>query len=743
MEQKLDLFDGIVSEIRFQNDENGFCVLSLVAGAREETVVGVLPFVREGERLRVAGRWVTHAVFGRQLQVESFEIVTPTREDEIERFLASGVVKGIGPTMAFSIVRAFGQATLDVLSQNPERLAEVPGIGPKRAASIGKSYAEQFETRETMLFLSKYQISPAYSMRIVKAYGRGAIAILRQNPYRLVHDVQGIGFKTADRIALSMGFAQNDPNRLRAGLIYLLWEASGAEGHVYLPRDALLAAAKALLQASDGELENELKALELTRRVVIESGAEGERVFNEPLYEAEKEVAKRLIELSSAFSGQGPVAGEEELAAFERGIGIAYEGEQRQAILCCLRQGLAVVTGGPGTGKTTVINAIIGILQKRGRAVQLAAPTGRAAKRMSEATGQEAKTIHRLLEYGGEMGQNLSFAKNEDSPLKADALIVDEMSMVDLLLLRSLLRALKPGTRLVLVGDADQLPSVGAGNVLRDIIVSGSLPVARLTQVFRQAAQSQIITNAHRINAGEMPLLRNRDTDFFFERRQGGRAVADSVTALCLARLPEFFHIDPIMEIQVLSPVKRGEAGVFALNQNLQAALNPPSRTKKEKRYLEQLFREGDKVMQVRNNYQMEWKKLSGEEEGIGVFNGDVGRVTGIDEDGVAVVFDDDRRVLYDEASLSDLELAYAITIHKSQGSEFGTVVLALAPGSPRMMARSLLYTAVTRAKERVVLVGSEASIAQMVKNAQTARRYTALSERLAEKRGEGGSFTP
>ncbi|MDR3085068.1 MAG: AAA family ATPase, partial [Christensenellaceae bacterium] len=455
MEQKLDLFDGIVSEIRFQNEENGFCVLSLVAGAREETVVGVLPFVREGEHLRVFGRWVTHAVFGRQLQAERFETVTPTKEDEIERFLASGVIKGIGPTMAFSIVRAFGRDTLDVLSQYPERLAEVPGIGPKRAASIGKSYAEQFESRETMLFLSKYQISPAYSMRIVKAYGRGAIAILRQNPYRLVHDVQGIGFKTADRIALSMGFAPNDPNRLRAGLVYLLWEASGTEGHVYLPREALLAAAKGLLQANDGELENELKALELTRRVVIENGEEGERVFGEPLYEAEKEAAKRLFELSSAFSGQGPVAGEEELQAFEEGLGIAYESEQRQAILSCLREGLAVVTGGPGTGKTTVINAIIGILQKKGHAVQLAAPTGRAAKRMSEATGQEAKTIHRLLEYGGEMGQTLSFGKNEDSPLKADALIVDEMSMVDLLLLRSLLRALSPGTRLVLVGDAD------------------------------------------------------------------------------------------------------------------------------------------------------------------------------------------------------------------------------------------------------------------------------------------------
>ena len=730
----MEELEGIVEEIIYRNDDNGYAVVSVRCAGGPQTVVGTLPFIKQGERVRVLGTWTTHATFGRQLKASTYETIVPTKADEIERYLASGLIKGIGEMTAKAIVECFGDDTLNVLANDPGRLREVEGIGPKRAAVIAENYAQQQETREVMMFLQRYQVPPALSMRIIKAYGGNAITVLRANPYQLVRDVPGVGFRTADRIALSMGVAPDDPNRLRAGLTYTLWDAAGAAGHVFLPKEKLVEAACGILQAPEEEVVNELAALVLSGEVRVEERTDCTAVYHHAMLSAEKEVALQLILLQRAAQKQSIDASDAALDAFEDEQGITFEQGQRRAIALAAQSPVVVITGGPGTGKTTVINCVIRLMQRAGLTVSLAAPTGRAAKRMTEATGQEAKTIHRLLEYAAGEDEGLPlFGKTEEDPLKADVVIVDEMSMVDLQLMRSLLKALRPGTRLVLVGDADQLPSVGAGNVLRDIIDSRVLPVARLTEVFRQAAQSHIVVNAHRINSGQMPIIRNRDTDFFFEKRDNLYAIADSVCALVTTRLPGFYHIDPIRDIQVLAPMKKGDAGVWALNRMLQERLNPPARHKKERIVGDNRFREGDKVMQVRNNYQAEWTRgAEREEEGLGVFNGDIGIIECIDDSGLTVYFDDERRVVYDETMLQDLELAYAMTIHKSQGSEFSTVVLALLPGPPQMMVRNLLYTAVTRAKDRVVMVGSETVLARMVENNKTAHRYTALGDRLA-----------
>ena len=691
----MEELEGIVEEIIFRNDDNGYAVVSLRAGKEEQTVVGTLPFIKQGERVRVLGTYINHPTFGRQMKASSYETIIPTKAEEIERYLASGLIKGIGEMTAKAIVETFGDETLEVLAKDPGRLREVDGIGPKRAAVIAENYASQLETRETMLFLQRFQVQPGLAMRIIKVYGGNTITVLRANPYQMVRDIPGVGFRTADRIAQSMGTA---------------------------------------VQAPQEELENELAVLVIKGELRQEEREDCTAVYHHSMLAAEKEVAMQLVLLQRAQQKKTIRAEDGELDSFEDERGIRFEEGQRRAIKMAATSPVVVITGGPGTGKTTVINCIIRLLNRAGLTVALAAPTGRAAKRMTEATGQEARTIHRLLEYAAGEDDGLPlFGKTEEDPLKADAVIVDEMSMVDLQLMRSLLKAIPAGTRLIMVGDADQLPSVGAGNVLRDIIESRVIPVARLTEVFRQAAQSHIVVNAHRINSGEMPIIQNRDTDFFFEKRESLPAIADSVCALVTTRLPRFYSIDPVRDIQVLAPMKKGEAGVWALNRLLQERLNPPSKHKKEKVIGDNRFREGDKVMQVRNNYQAEWTRgaSSKEEEGLGVFNGDIGIIESISDDGVTVLFDDERYVVYDDVMLQDLELAYAMTIHKSQGSEFSTVVLALLPGPPQMMARNLLYTAVTRAKDRVVMVGSESVLRRMVENNNTAHRFTALCDRL------------
>ena len=720
--------EAVMEETVFRNEENGYSVMQMRAGRESVTVVGTLPALAAGEQVLLSGAWVEHPQYGRQWKATACEIRKPTTLLGIERYLGSGLIRGVGPATAKLIVQEFGRRTLDVMSEHPERLTEVPGIGKKRAAQLAEAFREQYAAREAMVFLQSYGVSPALAVRITKAYGADARRKIRENPYRLMDDVEGVGFLTADRIALALGVPPDSEYRLQAGLKYVLQEAAASAGHTYLPRETLLAQAAKALRAQGEALAHGLDALLFARELVAVSADGEDAVMLGAYYHAEREIARYLRLLSAAKTA--PAQPEKQIADFERQNGIAFSPNQRRAVSEAVRQGLLVITGGPGTGKTTIINCILSLL---GRNVLLAAPTGRAAKRMSEATGHEAKTLHRLLEFSGDEGR---FQRDENNPLDCACVIVDEMSMVDVFLMRSLLRALKPGTKLILVGDADQLPSVGAGNVLGDILKSGVIPSARLTDIFRQAAESLIVLNAHRINHGEAPILNRRDSDFFFERQPLAEDAAAAIVGLCARRLPAFLRTDfPARDIQVLSPTKKSGAGVYQLNALLQQALNPPAPAKPELAYGDITFRLGDKVMHVRNNYQLAWVNDSGA-EGEGVFNGDVGFVSRVDEQDktVTVRYDDERSVEYDYQQLEELELAYCLSVHKSQGSEFPCVVMPVVGGPPRLLTRNLFYTALTRARRLVVLVGREENIAQMVQNNLILRRYTTLRQRLEEE---------
>lgn len=726
---------GVVTSIIFRNEQNGYTVLEIACGREEFTAVGVMPFLSQGERVHLSGEWSDHPTFGPQLKVTAYDSAPPSTLLEIERYLASGIIRGVGPSTAKAIVEEFGEQTLDIMQVNPDRLSEVPGIGRKRAALISESFMEQRGMREVMIFLQRYEVTPAYVMKIYKKYEGASIDVIRDNPYRLVDDIQGIGFRTADSIAMRLGVAADSDFRICAGVKHVLYEAASGQGHVYLPRHELLRRAGDLLEAPDLLIDNAISALSMRREVVLrqeEGDGEG-AIYLPSFFAAEGEVAMRLNLLR--MRAEGIAVDPSAITDFEASRGIEFTQAQRAAVLLALQRGTAVITGGPGTGKTTIINCIITLIEQAGQKAALCAPTGRAAKRMSEATGREAKTLHRLLEYTPGGDEEYAFQKDESDPLEFDALIVDEMSMVDLFLMRSLMRAVRPGARLILVGDVDQLPSVGAGNVLRDIIDSGAIPVARLDEIFRQAQQSMIIRNAHAINRGEMPDLSAREGDFFFDRRDSMAAAAKTVVDLCLRRLPGFTGLAP-RDIQVLCPMKKGEAGVHRLNQQLQMALNPPSPAKAERIFGETLLREGDKVMQTKNNYQASWTRESGAltEEGLGIFNGDIGTIEQIDagEHTLTVRFEDDRRVVYEDANVSEIELAYAMSIHKSQGSEFPVVVVPIVSGPPQLLTRNLLYTAVTRARRLVVLVGTEDAISRMVLNNRIIRRYSMLSERIA-----------
>ncbi len=720
--------EAVMEETVFRNEENGYSVMQMRAGRESVTVVGTLPALAAGEQVLLSGAWVEHPQYGRQWKATACEIRKPTTLLGIERYLGSGLIRGVGPATAKLIVQEFGRRTLDVMSEHPERLTEVPGIGKKRAAQLAEAFREQYAAREAMVFLQSYGVSPALAVRITKAYGADAQRKIRENPYRLMDDVEGVGFLTADRIALALGVPPDSEYRLQAGLKYVLQEAAASAGHTYLPRETLLAQAAKALRAQGEALAHGLDALLFARELVAVSADGEDAVMLGAYYHAEREIARYLRLLSAAKTA--PAQPEKQIADFERQNGIAFSPNQRRAVSEAVRQGLLVITGGPGTGKTTIINCILSLL---GRNVLLAAPTGRAAKRMSEATGHEAKTLHRLLEFSGDEGR---FQRDENNPLDCACVIVDEMSMVDVFLMRSLLRALKPGTKLILVGDADQLPSVGAGNVLGDILKSGVIPSVRLTDIFRQAAESLIVLNAHRINHGEAPILNRRDSDFFFERQPLAEDAAAAIVGLCARRLPAFLRTDfPARDIQVLSPTKKSGAGVYQLNALLQQALNPPAPAKPELAYGDMTFRLGDKVMHVRNNYQLAWVNDSGA-EGEGVFNGDVGFVSRVDEQDktVTVRYDDERSVEYDYQQLEELELAYCLSVHKSQGSEFPCVVMPVVGGPPRLLTRNLFYTALTRARRLVVLVGREENIAQMVQNNLILRRYTTLRQRLEEE---------
>ncbi len=724
----------------YRNDENGYSVLTARVGRREITIVGTLPALTPGEQALFSGEWVEHPQYGRQLKCTGCQLQKPTTLLGIERYLGSGLIHGVGPSTAKLIVAQFGEETLTVLSEHPERLQEVPKMGKKRWQQIAEAFREQQGAREAMVFLQSYGIPATLAVKISKLYGERTPQVIRENPYRLCEDLEGVGFLTADRIGTALGVPPDSTGRIVAAIKYVLKDTAASMGHVYLPKKELISRAASLLYVEEAVVANHLAQMCLLREVV-QAGEDGEeRIYLPQFDSAEKEVATRLCELMAALAPSRTAGANRDIDHFEKTRGIHFSPRQREAILAALAQGVLVITGGPGTGKTTIINCIINLLSRAGEVV-LCAPTGRAAKRMTEATGVEAKTIHRLLEYGGDEG---SFARNQENPIEGDCVIVDEVSMVDMLLMRSLLRAIEPGTRLILVGDADQLPSVGAGNVLGDILQSGVIPACRLTDIFRQGETSRIVVNAHRINHGEMPLLNEKGTDFFFERKQLFTDAASSIVALVTQRLPKFLHYAPqeataqaVRNIQVLAPAKKGECGVIALNQMLQAALNPPAAHKPSLQYGETIFRLGDKVMQTKNDYQLEWRRetATGWEDGMGVFNGDVGFVTDVDieEHALTVRFDEEKDAVYTSQQLENLDLAYCLSVHKSQGSEFPVVVMPVVGGPPMLLTRNLFYTALTRARALVVLVGREDVVRLMVENDHILKRYTTLTERLRQ----------
>ena len=727
---------GVIEEIVFRNEENGFTVMEIRNDEDRGlvTAVGSLPFANQGEKVRIVGEWTMHPDYGQQIKIYNMESVVPATLDGLEKYLSSGLIKGVGPATAKKLIEHFGMDVLSIIEFRPDRLTEVDGIGPARAEMIAASYAQHRELREVMIFLQSHGITTAYAVKIYKIYGNHAIALIKENPYRLADEVEGIGFKMADRVSRNIGVAFDSPYRIASGVKYVLSHAA-ADGHTYLPKDILVERASELLGVDRSLVENAIVSLAVHQAVFAEEIEDHTAVYLAAFYYAEVGVCRRLLELSLTDIEWGMINIEDMLRNFQKKEKMLFAHKQREAVIEAMLNGVTVITGGPGTGKTTIINCIIKLMEQQGMTVVLAAPTGRAAKRMAETTGREAKTIHRLLEYSyGENGPY--FQKNEDNPILADAIIIDEMSMVDVLLMNNLLKAIIPGTRLVLVGDVDQLPSVGPGNVLRDIISSGIIKVVYLTEIFRQAQESMIVLNAHRINQGHMPYLNIKGGDFFFDKREKPDVILDTMFDLICRRLPGFGSYDPMKDMQVLSPMRKGAIGVNNLNVELQRILNPPSGQKREKTLRGILFREGDKVMQIKNNYRTVWrKKMDGFviEEGEGVFNGDIGYIQSIDneEQSVVVLFDDDKEVVYDFTQLDELDLAYAISVHKSQGSEFPVVIIPLAWGPPMLMTRNLLYTAVTRAMEMVIIVGRERVIEAMVRNNYIEKRYSGLSHRF------------
>ena len=727
-------FEGTVEEIVFRNDANGWTVISFrLDGSGRTSAVGILPFLNPGEHVILDGELTEHRDYGEQIKVASYEVSRPETISGVEKYLGSGLIKGIGPRTAKVIVKHFGADALDIMETQPHRLTEIPGIGRKKATMILESFAMQNEMRTTLIFLQGAGLTASMALKVYKAYGDQSETVLKKNPYRLADEIDGVGFQTADRIARGMGFTAETPARLMSGVQYVLSEAVNGMGHMYLPMEELLNRATDVLGVPAELVAHTIRSLIVEKKLVEEDLPDHRAVYLPLLRKVEKETAELLLQLRNAPCRLRIRTrdAEDEIAAYEKSEGVSLSPRQKEAVCAAAAGGLSIITGGPGTGKTTSINCLLHLLEERG-SVELCAPTGRAAKRMSEATGRSARTLHRLLEYSGEDG---GFQKDEEDPIQADAVVVDEMSMVDIFLMRSLLKALRRGTKLILVGDADQLPSVGAGNVLRDLIASGVLPVVCLDEIFRQGAQSHIVVNAHRINRGEYPIIRNRDTDFFLERKESAQDVQQSVIALVKNRLPKYLHVDPLRGIQVMAPMKKGPLGVLQMNVLLQAALNPPSRDKAELPKGEGVFRLGDKVMQIRNNYDLEWKR--GSEEGEGVFNGDIGYITALSRTDreMTVEFDDGRCAVYDDTMLDELELSYCISVHKSQGSEFEAVVLPLFSGPQMLFTRNLLYTAVTRARHLVVIAGREECVQRMVDNNRILRRYSALEKRL--KAGE------
>lgn len=723
---------GSIEHVIYANEDNGFAICDLGTESGDLiTITGTLPYVGEGDSVTVYGKWVHNPKYGRQFRVETCERQMPADANSMLRYLASGAIKGIGPKIAQRIVDEFGDETFDVIEHHPEWLANVSGISRKSAKSIGADFAEKAGIRSAMMFFRDF-FGAAATVRIYKRYGGGAVELAKKNPYRLCEEIEGIGFERADRMARDLGLATDSEDRICSGICYLLSSNAQANGHVCLPRDKTVQGAARLLGVDETAVNDALELLLAREQVHAERLGGIELLYDKKQYENEKYIATKLLLLDRVC----PAMETANIGAFidreQAETGVRYADLQRRAISDALENGVMLLTGGPGTGKTTVVRALLHIFSSMGLKIALTAPTGRAAKRLSESTSCEARTIHRLLEYGGEeSGGRGRFMRDESNLLEENVLIVDEASMVDSLLMGALLRAVKPGSRLVLIGDADQLPSVGAGNVLRDLIDSGRFATVRLTEIFRQAQKSLIVTNAHAINRGELPRLDVKDNDFFFMPRSEDASITATVAQLCGIRLPRTYGAMATTGTQVIVPSRKGEAGTEHLNVVLQATLNPPSPEKREHRFREITYREGDRVMQVRNNYDMEWERDNGM-TGAGIFNGDVGVIESIDPtDGNMRIRFEDRTVTYEFSLLEDLEPAYAVTVHKSQGCEYPIVILPLGNVPPMLRSRNLLYTAVTRAQCIVIVVGREDVLADMVRNNRQTMRYTGLSERL------------
>ncbi|MEJ8734562.1 SF1B family DNA helicase RecD2 [Mediterraneibacter sp. ICN-202921] len=735
----MEVVTGYVEHIVFRNEENGYTVLNLENEDGEITCVGEFNFISEGELLELHGEYVNHNVYGSQFKVVLHKVKEPEDKVSIERYLGSGAVKGVGAALAGRIVAKFREDTFRIIEQEPERLAEVKGISERKAQEIAEQIAAKKDMRQAMIYLQKYGISITLAAKIYKHYGEKVYRVLEENPYQLADNIEGIGFKTADEIASRIGIHTDSDYRIRSGLFYTLQQAVG-EGHIYLPQDILLRRAGELLEIEIQDIEKYVMDLCVERKTVMKE-TEGEiRVYPAHYYYMELNTAKMLHDLDIDCKMPEDMM-EKRLKKVEEQENISLDILQHKAVIEAIKHGLLILTGGPGTGKTTTINTMIQFFEKEGMSILLAAPTGRAAKRMTEATGYEAQTIHRLLEVNGnpeEEGNVGGFMKNRDNPLEADVLIIDEMSMVDLPLMHALLSAVIPGTRLVLVGDVDQLPSVGPGSVLKDIISSNRFPVVTLTKIFRQAGQSDIVVNAHKINAGEPVVLDNKSRDFFFLKRQEADVIISVVITLIQKKLPKYVDALPT-EIQVMTPTRKGLLGVERLNTILQKYLNPAEPQKQEKEINGRIFRVGDKVMQIKNNYQLEWEVSTKfglvVDKGLGVFNGDMGIIRDIYfyDETVEVEYDEGRKVKYSFDMLDELELAYAITVHKSQGSEYPAVIIPLLPGPRLLYNRNLLYTAVTRAKKCLTIVGSDATFQEMIQNKNEQNRYTSLAERIAE----------
>ena len=730
----------MVSDIVFKNEENGYTIAYLANENDEITIVGCMPTLSVGESIEVEGKWVNHKTYGSQFEVNSFMPITPSSLEGIYVYLSSGMIHGIGEKMAKRIVDKFGVDTLDIIQNTPERLTEVEGIGMKKVKQIQESYEENRELRNIIIQLSPYGITPNYCLRIYKKYKEKAIDIINKNPYRLAEDVRGIGFKIADEIASKIGIDKYSPERIMQGIIYTL-NQSLASGHTYLPKQILIEQSVKILGVEPKFVENGIMDLAYNQKVHLENKDGQILVYLMMYYICENGVCKEIIKLSQHDIKDLHINIDEEIKIVEKEDNISLAKNQIEAVKEAINNGVTIITGGPGTGKTTTINTIIKIFENNDQKVVLCAPTGRAAKRMSETSNKEAKTIHRLLEMGfGSDSEELVFFKDEEDPIDADVIILDEASMVDIILMYNLLKAVKLGTRVLLVGDSDQLPSVGAGNVLKDIIDSKVIKTVRLNEIFRQARESMIVVNAHKINNGEPLFLNVKNKDFFFLRKNTNEEILNEIVGLVSERLPNFYKFDKLKDIQVLTSMRKGDLGVNNLNIELQKYLNPPNKYKQEEEFAKRIFRVGDKVMQIRNNYTRKWETEDKSESGEGIYNGDIGYIFHIDKDKktVYVLFDKVKLSAYKYDELDELDHSFCTTIHKSQGSEFPVVVIPIVWAPPMLLSRNLLYTAVTRAKKLVVLVGDVRYLEQMIKNNRINDRYSNLSYKLNKFIKEG-----